>query len=66
VSHLPTIGRKLRAAYCVINETAMRFFQLRRRLEDVDTFIDNIVLDNASDEVQSDAKLALVRECGLL
>jgi hypothetical protein len=44
----------------------MRFFQLCRRLEDVDTFIDNIVLDNASDEVQSDAKLALVRECGLL
>jgi len=28
-----------------INETVMRFFQLRRRLNDVDEFVSNIVLD---------------------
>jgi len=49
-----------------INETAMRFFQLRRRLNDVDEFINNIVLDHESDEVKTEAREALVRECGLL
>ena len=49
-----------------IDETTMRFFQLRRRLEDVNAFIDNITLDNESDEVKTEAKQALVRECGLL
>jgi hypothetical protein len=44
----------------------MRFFQLRRRLEDIDAFIKHIVLDNESDEVITEAKQALVRECGLL
>ena len=52
--------------YLELNETAMRFFQLRRRLEDIDAFINNIVLDNESDEVIAEAKDALVRECGLL
>ena len=49
-----------------LNETAMRFFQLRRRLCDVDEFINNIVLDNASDEVKEEARVILIRECGLL
>jgi len=49
-----------------INETVMRFFQLRRRLNDVDEFINNIVLDNESDEVKEEARQALIRECGLL
>jgi len=49
-----------------INETAMRFFQLRRRLNDVDEFINNIVHDNVSDDVKAEAWQALVRECGLL
>ena len=49
-----------------INETAMRFFQLRRRLNDVDEFVNNIVLDNESDEVKEKARQALIRECGLL
>ena len=49
-----------------INETAMRFFQLRRRLNDIDEFVNNIVLDNESYEVIAEAKQALVRECGLL
>jgi len=49
-----------------INETAMRFFQLRRRLDDVNEFINNIVLDNADDAVKAEAREALVRECGLL
>jgi len=49
-----------------INETAMRFFQLRRRLNDVDEFVNNIVLDNESDEVIAEARQALTRECGLL
>jgi len=49
-----------------INETAMRFFQLRRRLNDVDEFINNIVLDNESDDVVEEARQLLIRECGLL
>ena len=49
-----------------INETVMRFFQLRRRLNDIDEFINNIVLDNESDDVIEEARQALVRECGLL
>jgi aminoglycoside phosphotransferase (APT) family kinase protein len=49
-----------------ISETAMRFFQLRRRLEDIDAFIDNITLDNGSTEVVAEARDAIVRECGLL
>lgn len=49
-----------------INETAMRFFQLRRRLWDIDEFVSNITLDNESVEVQEEAKQALIRECGLL
>jgi len=49
-----------------INETAMRFFQLRRRLDDVNEFINSITLDNACDEVKAEAREALVRECGLL
>jgi Ser/Thr protein kinase RdoA (MazF antagonist) len=49
-----------------LNETVMRFFQLRRRLTDIDEFINNITLDNASDDVIEEAKHALIRECGLL
>jgi thiamine kinase-like enzyme len=49
-----------------INETAMRFFQLRRRLSDVDEFVNNIVFDNESDEVKEEARRSLIRECGLL
>ena len=49
-----------------ISETTMRFFQLRRRLWDIDAFIDNITLDNESAEVQEEARQAIVRECGLL
>jgi len=49
-----------------ISETAMRFFQLRRRLNDVDEFVNNIVLDNESDDVIEEARQALIRECGLL
>ena len=49
-----------------INETAMRFFQLRRRLNDVDEFINNIVLDNESDEVIEEARRLLMREIQLL
>jgi len=49
-----------------INETAMRFFQLRRRLWDIDEFVSNITLDNESIEVQEEARQALIRECGLL
>jgi len=49
-----------------INETVMRFFQIRRRLNDVDEFVNNIVLDNESDEVIAEARQALIRECGLL
>ena len=49
-----------------INEAAMRFFQLRRRLNDVDEFINNIVFDNESDEVIGEAKQALIREIQLL
>jgi len=49
-----------------INETTMRFFQLRRRLNDVDEYINNIVLDNESDEVIAEARQVLIRECGLL
>ena len=49
-----------------INETVMRFFRFRRRLNDVDEFISNIVLDNESDEVKEEARQALIRECGLL
>lgn len=49
-----------------INETAMRFFQLRRRLNDVDEFINNIVLDNENDDVIADARRALNREIQLL
>jgi len=49
-----------------INETVMRFFQLRRRLNDVDEFVNNIVHDNESDEVIEEARQALVRECALL
>jgi len=44
----------------------MRFFQLRRRLNDVDEFVNNIVLDNESDDVIEEARQALIRECGLL
>jgi len=50
----------------VITETAMRFFQLRRRLNDVDEFINNIVLDNESDKVIAEARPALTREIQLL
>jgi len=49
-----------------INETAMRFFQLRRRLNDVDEFVNNIVFDNESDDVIEEARQMLIRECGLL
>ena len=49
-----------------ISETAMRFFQLRRRLNDVDEFINNIVLDNEKDDVIEEAKRILIRECRLL
>jgi hypothetical protein len=49
-----------------LSETAMRFFQLRRRLNDVDEFVNNIVLDNESDEVIDEARQLLVRECRLL
>jgi Ser/Thr protein kinase RdoA (MazF antagonist) len=49
-----------------INETLMRFFQLRRRLWDIDEFVSNITLDNESVEVQEEAKQALIRECALL
>ena len=49
-----------------INETVMRFFQLRRRLWDIDEFVSNITLDNEIIEVQEEAKQALIRECGLL
>ena len=48
------------------NETAMRFFQLRRRLWDIDEFVNNITLDNESIEVQEEAKQALIRGCRLL
>jgi len=49
-----------------LNETAMHFFRLRRRLNDVDEFVSNIVLDNESDEVIAEAKRLLVQECELL
>ena len=49
-----------------IDESAMRFFQLRRRLNDIDEFVSNIVLDNGSDEVVAEARQLLARECGLL
>lgn len=49
-----------------INEVAMRFFQLRRRLNDVDEFINNIVLDNESDDVIAEARRLLLREIQLL
>jgi Ser/Thr protein kinase RdoA (MazF antagonist) len=49
-----------------LNETAMHFFRLRRRLNDIDEFVSNIVLDNESDEVIAEAKRLLVQECELL
>jgi thiamine kinase-like enzyme len=49
-----------------LNETAMRFFQLRRRLWDIDEFVDNITLDKESAPVQEEASRLLIRECGLL
>ena len=49
-----------------LNETVMHFFRLRRRLNDVDEFVNNIVLDNESDEVIAEAKRLLILECELL
>jgi len=49
-----------------INENAMRFFQLRRRLDDINEFVNHIVFDNAGDAVIAESRRALIRECGLL
>jgi hypothetical protein len=35
-------------------------------LNDVDEFVNNITLDNESDDVIAEARQALIRECGLL
>ena len=49
-----------------INETAMRFFQLRRRLDDINEFIASLIYDKTSDKVQADARRHIITECSLL
>ena len=39
---------------------------LMSRAQDVDDFVSNIVLDHESDEVISETRQAIARECGLL
>ena len=51
---------------CRVNETAMRFFRLRRRLEDIDDFLNRLFYDNLSGREREDALQSLIRECELL
>ena len=49
-----------------VNEDAMRFFRLRRRLEDIHAFAQSLLMDNLSREEKDKALHYLKQECGLL
>ncbi|NLG24075.1 MAG: hypothetical protein GX558_01860 [Clostridiales bacterium] len=49
-----------------VNADAMRFYRLRRRLEDIQAFVESVLLDNlAPDDVDRSLR-CLKRECDLL
>ena len=60
-----SVYRETRSGYRV-NETAMRFFRLRRRLEDIDDFLNRLFYDKLEREERNDALQSLIRECELL
>ena len=52
--------------HCEINETAMRFFLLRRRLDDINEFIESLTYDNTGEGAKADARRHIAIECSLL
>lgn len=49
-----------------VNEDALRFYRLRRRLEDIHAFAQSILMDTLAKADQNRAIFFLERECGLL
>ncbi len=49
-----------------VNEDALRFYRLRRRLEDIHAFAQSILFDPLTGEAIDQSLYYLKRECGLL
>ena len=60
-----SVYRAARKGYRV-NADAMRFYRLRRRLEDIDAFVESILFDNLAQDELNRSLYYLRRECELL
>ncbi len=57
--------REVRPGF-VLHEDILKTYRLRRRLEDIDAFLESILSDNLAPDALAQSTALLTRECGLL